>query len=52
MELAPESDCFFFLTYTPNAPGKQTGTFTITDNSETAHQATVNLNAQAKPPKK
>jgi hypothetical protein len=49
MGLAPRSTCFFSLTYTASAPGKQTGSFTITDNSETAHQATVKLNGQAKP---
>jgi hypothetical protein len=52
MELAPQSNCYFSLTYTATAPGKQTGTFTITDNSETAHQANVTLKGQAKPPKK
>ncbi len=52
MKLAPMSDCFLFLTYTASAAGKQTGTFTISDNSETAHQAIVNLSGQGKPPKK
>ncbi len=52
MELAPMSNCHFSLTYTASTPGKQTGTFTITDNSGTAHKVTVHLDGQAKPPKK
>ena len=52
MELAPKSDCFFFLTYTASVLGKQKGTFTISDDSKTAGQAIVNLDGAGKAPKK
>ncbi|HEY9156536.1 NHL repeat-containing protein [Candidatus Binatus sp.] len=51
MELAPKSACYFFLTYTAGALGTRTGTFTITDDSQTAAHAIVNLSGKAKPPK-
>ncbi|MGA9721574.1 MAG: hypothetical protein WBQ86_03905, partial [Candidatus Binatus sp.] len=52
MALAPKGNCYFSLTYTASALGKQTGTFTISNDSETAGRAIVNLNGQGKPPKK
>jgi sugar lactone lactonase YvrE len=48
MQLAPKRDCFFFLTYTASALGNQTGTFTITDNSNTASHTIVKLNGKGK----
>jgi hypothetical protein len=52
MQLAPKSDCYFFLTYTASALGTQTGTFTITDDSEAAGRVIVNLSGKGKAPKK
>jgi hypothetical protein len=50
MELAAKSGCFFFVTYTANAT--QTGTVTITDNSQTAATTIVKLSGKGKAPKK
>jgi hypothetical protein len=52
MQLAPKSDCYFFLTYTASALGTQNGTFTITDDSEAAAHTVVKLSGKGKAPKK
>jgi sugar lactone lactonase YvrE len=52
MELPAKSDCFFFLTYTASALGKQPGTFTITDDSQAGNAAIVNLSGVGKPVRK
>lgn len=52
MQLAPGGQCFFFLTYTAGTLGKQTGTFTITDNSKVADQTVISLSGATKTPKK
>jgi hypothetical protein len=52
MELASRSGCFFFLTYTASALTTQTGTVTITDNSQSAGTSIVKLGGKGKAPKK
>jgi len=52
MALAPGGQCFFYLTYAANTPGKQTGTFTITDDSKVADHAIINLSGVTKSLKK
>jgi hypothetical protein len=52
MELAAKGNCFFFLTYTASALTAQTGTVTITDNSQTAATTIVKLSGKVKAPKK
>ncbi len=52
MELAAKGNCFFFLTYTASALTAQTGTVTITDNSQTAATTIVKLSGKGKAPKK
>ena len=52
MELAPNSHCFLFLTFTASASGKQTGTLTITDNSEAKGSLIIHLNGKGKAAKK
>jgi hypothetical protein len=48
MELAAKANCSFVLTYTASALGKQPGTFSLTDNSQTTGHAVINLSGAGK----
>jgi hypothetical protein len=52
MELAAKGSCLFSLTYTASALTTQTGTVTISDNSQTAATTIVKLSGKGKAPKK